>query len=138
MKVDRLLSSLRKVKQTGQGEWVACCSAHDDRSPSLSIKETSDGMVLIHCFAGCSPLEVLNAVGMTFEDVMPERVGDPIKGFKKLPWNPRTILDAMTSNAQLAASLTAKSAFEELSLKEKDKLAEIAEEMREASWLCQR
>lgn len=138
MKTDRLLSQLRKVKQTAMGEWVACCPAHDDRSPSLSVKETPEGMVLIHCFAGCEPLQVLNAVGLTFEDVMPDRIGDPIKGFKKLPWNPRTILEAITDNAQVAAALTAKSAFEELSITEKDKLAEIAEEMREASWLCQR
>lgn len=138
MKVDRLLSGLRKVKQTARDEWVACCPSHDDKSPSLSIKETSEGMVLIHCFAGCSPLEVLGAVGMTFEDVMPERLGDPIKGFKKIPWNPRTILEAMTSNAQLAAVLTTKAAFEELSLAERDKLAEIAEEMKEGAALCTR
>ena len=75
MKVERLLSGLRKLKKTGAGEWVACCPAHEDRSPSLAIKETEDGRVLIHCFAGCEPQAILSSVGLKFSDVMPERVG---------------------------------------------------------------
>ena len=40
--------------------WMACCPAHDDRTPSLSIHEV-DGKTLFHCFAGCSQDEVLAA-----------------------------------------------------------------------------
>ena len=36
------------------GGWIARCPAHRDRTPSLSITETADGRLLLHCFAGCS------------------------------------------------------------------------------------
>ena len=34
--------------------WMACCPAHDDRSPSLSIANGTGGRILLTCFAGCS------------------------------------------------------------------------------------
>lgn len=41
--------------------WVDRCPAHDDRSPFLSVKETSDGKLLLHCFTGCSFDEIIKA-----------------------------------------------------------------------------
>ena len=38
--------------------------AHHDRSPSLSIRGTEDGRILIHCFAGCTPAEICAALGI--------------------------------------------------------------------------
>ena len=73
MSAEVLLNQLHKVRKTGEGKWMACCCAHDDKNPSLSIKEGSDGHILIHCFAGCSPEEVLASVGMQMSDLMPER-----------------------------------------------------------------
>ena len=75
MSIDALLSGLDGVKQTGSGKYVAQCPAHDDKSPSLAIKDCGDGRVLLHCFAGCETEDVLNAIGLTFSDVMPERIG---------------------------------------------------------------
>ena len=75
MTVESLLQSCDKVRETGHGKWIACCPAHEDRSPSLAIKECSDGKVLLKCFAGCETEDVLAAVGMTFSDVMPEKIG---------------------------------------------------------------
>lgn len=66
------LSLLHKVKHTGQGRYMACCPAHQDRSASLAVKELDDGRVLLHCFAGCDAAAVLGAVGLTFADLMPE------------------------------------------------------------------
>ncbi len=43
MRADKLLSLLRNVKRAGKGRWTACCPAHDDRHPSLSIKELDYG-----------------------------------------------------------------------------------------------
>lgn len=37
------------------------CPAHDDRSPSLSVR-LGDTAILFHCFAGCSAIEVLRAL----------------------------------------------------------------------------
>lgn len=33
---------------------LVSCPAHDDKTESLSIRETPEGKILIHCFAGCS------------------------------------------------------------------------------------
>lgn len=71
-----LLERLDGVRKTGSDRYVARCPAHADKTPSLSIREMSDGRVLIHCFGGCETEDVLAAVGLTFRDVMPERVGD--------------------------------------------------------------
>jgi len=75
MSIDALLSHLDGVKETGPGKYLSRCPAHDDRSPSLAIKDGDDGRVLIHCFAGCETESVLSAIGLTFSDVMPERIG---------------------------------------------------------------
>ncbi len=75
MTVESLLHHCDKVRETGNGQWIARCPAHEDRSPSLAIKECSDGRVLVHCFAGCEVEDVLDAVGLQFADVMPEKVG---------------------------------------------------------------
>ena len=75
MTIDTFISCLDGVRKTGADRYLARCPAHDDRSPSLSIKDGDDGRVLIHCFAGCEPQSVLDAIGMTFSDIMPERIG---------------------------------------------------------------
>lgn len=45
-------------RKAGSG-WSARCPAHDDRTPSLSLRETSDGKVLVRCHAGCDQDEVI-------------------------------------------------------------------------------
>ena len=72
--INDLLNRLSKVKQTGSGKWVACCPAHEDRSPSLSIRQADD-KILIYCFAGCDVDDVVGSVGMSLSDLMPESVG---------------------------------------------------------------
>jgi hypothetical protein len=47
------LAAALGARRSGQG-WVACCPAHDDRHPSLSIVDGTDGRLLLRCFAGCS------------------------------------------------------------------------------------
>ena len=54
---------LRGFRQVGQGRYMACCPAHDDNTPSLSITETSDG-VLCHCHAGCAYKDVISELGL--------------------------------------------------------------------------
>ena len=75
--LDGLLSRLSKVK--GRiGSWVACCPAHQDRNPSMTIRETEDGKILLHCFAGCSVAEIAGAVGFDLSDLFPPKEGyDP-------------------------------------------------------------
>jgi hypothetical protein len=56
----------------GKGRYMACCPAHEDRSPSLSIKECEDGRLLVHCFAGCPVSDVLEAVGLSMASLFPD------------------------------------------------------------------
>lgn len=74
--IDLILSRLDKVKAAGASKWKACCPAHDDRDPSLSIREADDGKVLLHCWAGCFTADVLAAIGLTVRDLFPEVTGN--------------------------------------------------------------
>jgi hypothetical protein len=72
MKTDILLSRLDGVKKGyTPNTWLARCPAHPDKTPSLAIREEDD-RVLIHCFAGCSPFEIVSAVSMDLSDLFPE------------------------------------------------------------------
>jgi putative DNA primase/helicase len=42
--------------------WAARCPAHEDRKPSLSIKDASGGKVLVFCHAGCDQQQVIAAL----------------------------------------------------------------------------
>jgi putative DNA primase/helicase len=41
---------------------MARCPAHDDREPSLSIRDADDGKVLVRCHAGCDQGRVITAL----------------------------------------------------------------------------
>ena len=71
-----LLARLAGVRARGTGSWVARCPAHDDRTPSLSVRETDQGVILLHCFAGCEAQEVVEAVGLQQRDLFPKLPAD--------------------------------------------------------------
>lgn len=75
MNATNLLNRFGKVRQTGAGKWLACCPAHEDRSPSLSVKQTDDGKILLHCFGGCSVTDIVAVINLQLADLMPERQG---------------------------------------------------------------
>lgn len=69
--IDLLLSRLECVKNIRPDRWQARCPAHDDRCPSLSVTETTDGTILIKCWAGCSASEIVSAVGLDLRNLFP-------------------------------------------------------------------
>lgn len=69
--LDKVLNRLDKVKSAGADKWKACCPAHDDKHPSLAISETSDGVVLLKCWAGCTTKEIVSAIGLELRDLLP-------------------------------------------------------------------
>lgn len=73
MSVHDLLDKLDRVKPNGSNKWMACCPAHADNGPSLSIRETDDGTVLLKCFAGCGAAEIVGAVGLSMRDLFPPK-----------------------------------------------------------------
>jgi hypothetical protein len=64
----RVLDQLDDARPAANG-WMALCPAHDDRNPSLSIREGEAGRVLVHCFAGCSTEAVIAAFDLTISDL---------------------------------------------------------------------
>ena len=68
MDAERLLGRLDGIIRTGEGRWSARCPAHEDRSPSLSVRLDGD-QLLFHCHAGCAPEDVLAAVGLNWSDL---------------------------------------------------------------------
>ena len=76
-KLESLLSKLDKVERLPQGNhqarYRACCPAHGDKNPSLSITLSNSDTILLKCWAGCSAHEVVNAVGMEMTDLFPEQ-----------------------------------------------------------------
>jgi len=69
--LDRLLVALANVRSAGDGKWQARCPAHDDQRASLTVTESSDGTVLVHCHANCATPDVLAAVGLKLADLFP-------------------------------------------------------------------
>jgi hypothetical protein len=55
-----IASRLSKAKPQGAG-WIACCPAHEDSTPSLSINDGNIGPIF-KCHAGCSQDAVVNAI----------------------------------------------------------------------------
>ena len=69
--LELVLSKLPSAKRSGKG-WTAQCPAHDDHSPSLAINEGDDARALVKCFAGCTAESIVDAMGLTMRDLMPD------------------------------------------------------------------
>jgi hypothetical protein len=46
--------------------------AHDDKRASLSIGQGDDGRALVKCHAGCAASAIVEAIGLTIRDLMPD------------------------------------------------------------------
>ena len=58
MSAEQIARALGGAARTGRG-WVARCCCHEDRRPSLSLRDGDDGKLLVFCFAGCDPRDIL-------------------------------------------------------------------------------
>lgn len=55
------------------GQHMLHCPVHADRRPSLAVRELPDGSLLVRCHAGCDTEDVLEALGLDWGDLYPER-----------------------------------------------------------------
>lgn len=69
--VEMLLQRLEGVKRSGLS-WRACCPSCGGRSDKVSITAAGSGTVLLHAFCGCTPADVLAAVGLRLSDLFPK------------------------------------------------------------------
>jgi hypothetical protein len=109
--IDLVLTRLERPRQRAKGQWSACCPAHKDRSPSLSVRELDDGCVLLKCHAECTIEQVVGALGLDLTDLFPPR--EPPPGAGTTPERRRRLLTAgqalelLESEALLVASSAA-------------------------------
>lgn len=66
-----LLGKLACLQQVADNRWKARCPAHEDHDPSLSVR-LDGGTVLVKCYAGCSTLEVMRALGIDYRRLAAE------------------------------------------------------------------
>jgi len=78
--VQRVLSALQNVRDTGDG-WTATCPAHADDTPSLSVSRGRDGRVLVHCHAGCDFESIVSAIGLEPADLFGEGGNTATSGY---------------------------------------------------------
>lgn len=76
MNAGDLITRFENLRKARSG-WSARCSAHADRANSLSLRIAGDGRLLINCFAGCRPAEVMAAVGLELRDLFPQSPPSP-------------------------------------------------------------
>ena len=131
---DKVLDRLDGVKPSGHLRWMAKCPAHLDKTPSLSIRAQDDGRVLIHCFALCPTIDVLQAIGLDFADLFDKPLAHylpPIRG----GFSARELLELNGHEATVAAMLADKAIAGTLTPADAARLAQAAERLCRAQAL---
>lgn len=104
--IDNLLSRLDGVRRTQAGGWVARCPVHEDRTPSLGVREGDDGRLLLFCRAGCATVDVVAALGLEIADLYPPRLDRaPGAGTTRLrrPWSAADLVVLAAAEAHIVA-----------------------------------
>ena len=70
------ISRFEKKMKTTRGYMVRC-PAHEDGKSSLSVGRARDGGVLLKCFAGCQPKDIVAALGLEMKDLFAEEKAKP-------------------------------------------------------------
>jgi hypothetical protein len=85
------------------GRYIARCPAHQDRSPSLTIRAEEDGRILLHCHAGCETAAVMGAVGLELKDLFPEPLSREFLPKIHAPFSPFDALKCLTQESAVVA-----------------------------------
>lgn len=72
MTIQQFLARFDKVKAAA-GQSLVCCPAHADKTPSLAVKESPDGSILLKCHAGCDVDQILAAMNLEPSDLFPDK-----------------------------------------------------------------
>ena len=118
--MSKLIQCLKGVRKVSTDQWTARCPAHEDREPSLSVKELSDGRILIHCHAGCGAADVMEAAGLSLRDLYPDGAAGEFKAHwwmrreKDKDTLERTVLELAESDRRKGKKLSMKDREREL------------------------
>ena len=69
-----VLDKLEVASRNGEKAMSFCPAHDDDHKPSLSLK-AENGRLLLHCFAGCKPEDIVSKVGLGMQDLFAEGGG---------------------------------------------------------------
>ena len=133
MSADTILSLLSKVRKMGPDRWMACCPAHQDKSPSLSIRETSDGRVLLHCWTGCGAAEILEAVGLEFDALFPEKLEATHPHRERQPFSHREAMAGLVPEVMMIAAASSDMRHGALNKRDHDRLVIAVSRLAAAS-----
>jgi hypothetical protein len=132
--VRRVLDRVVGCRSTGEGKWIARCPAHEDKSPSLSIREMDDGRVLINCFAGCGAGDVLAAIGLCMADLFEKPLAHhlpPVRG----GFSARELIELTSHEVTVATFLVYRSLSRTLTEEEWERLAQCSARLGKAQAL---
>jgi len=121
----KVLDRLAGVRQSGECRWMARCPSHEDKSPSLSIRETEDGRILIHCVASCEVGDVLAAIGLRMGDLFDKPIAHhlpPVRG----GFSARELLELNSHESNVAAVLASDAQSRPLTDAELQRLGQAA------------
>ena len=127
----KILDRLVGVRQTAPGRWISRCPAHEDKSPSLSIRELEDGRVLLHDFGGCETLDVLQAIGLDFGDLFDKPLAHFLPPIRN-GFSARELLELNAHEATVAVLLASEAQGRALEPHEVDRLAQAAGRLSKA------
>ena len=88
---ENVLDRLNVASRNGEKAMSFCPAHNDQSSPSLSLK-AENGKLLLHCFAGCKPEDIVSKVGLGMQELFAEGEGGPL--------STRTRLHACTLRAK--------------------------------------
>ena len=109
MTIDNILRKLDKVKKSHRG-YKACCPVHNDKNPSMTVTETDDGKVLIHCFScGARGTDVVEALGLPTSELFSGDFNgtyDPKRKLMKTELEDRMVVSIYEQDKQSGKYLT--------------------------------
>src|SRR5215471_649329 len=71
LELGEFLDRLTNVR-TAQDGYTACCPAHDDHNPSLSVRVGDKHPIVVKCHRGCTTRSIVEALGLRMRDLMGE------------------------------------------------------------------
>ena len=103
MKIEDFLSRLQKVRKTGLNNWIACCPAHGDKNPSMTVSTGDNGGIIFHCFTLCSFEDVIGALGLEAHELMPDKpVGREFVRGRSKPFPAGDVLECIADEVMIA------------------------------------
>lgn len=73
MTLQEIIGYFQGAHRLNDHSYQCLCPAHPDEKASLTISEGKQQPIVLNCHAGCSPEDVLAAVGLTFADIGAEK-----------------------------------------------------------------